>query len=224
MDKLPDPYWRSDCGKYTIFNGDCMEILPMLGAVDAVVTDPPYGVNAVVGGKCFGTSNACATNEYRPIVGDDKPFDPSHLLGLADIACIWGANHFADKLPSRARWLIWDKRDGTEPNPMADCEMAWTSDTRPARLFHHRWMGMIRESERGPRIHPSQKPVQLMRWAMDVLEIPTNALVLDPYLGGGSTGVACVKTDRRFIGIELDPDYCAIAKRRISEEANHLFQ
>lgn len=187
------------------------------GSVDAVVTDPPYGVNAVSRGKCFGTSNAARTNDYREIVGDDEPFDPAHLVGLSQTVILWGANHYADKLPARARWLVWDKRNGTASNPLADCELAWTSDTRPARLFHHRWMGMIRDSERGPRFHPAQKPVALAEWCMEQMEIPQGATVLDPYMGAGWVGVACVNTGRNFIGIEIDKGYFEIAERRIAE-------
>jgi len=178
--------------KWEVIQGDCLELIKNIpsNSIDAVITDPPYGINAVVKGKCFGVSNACKTNTYKPIVGDDKPFDPTHLLNIADTICIWGANHFAHKLPSRARWLIWDKREGTKSNPMADCELAWTNDTRPARLFHHRWMGMIRASERQKRVHPSQKPIELMKWVLDVLEVPIGATVLDPYCGAGSTGIA----------------------------------
>ncbi len=203
---------------FKLYNADCLEVLKTLpdGSVDAVVTDPPYGINAVVGGKCFGTSNAAATNDYRPIIGDDRPFDPSHLLDFPTVV-LWGANHYSDKLPSRARWLVWDKRDGCNSNPLADCEMAWTNDTRPARLFHHRWMGMIRASERGKRLHPSQKPVALFEWALDVMEIPAGATVVDPYAGAGACGVACMNTGRNFIGIEIDKGYHDIAERRIRE-------
>lgn len=201
---------------YRLICGDCRDE-DLKG--DALIADPPYGVNAVVGGKCFGTSNACKVNEYKPIHDDDRPFEPSHLIDAAPIVVLWGANHYADKLPARARWLVWDKRDGTNSNPLADCEMAWTSDTRPARLFHHRWMGMIRASERGPRLHPSQKPVALMEWVLDVMEVPQGALVVDPYMGCGPLGVACMNTGRRYLGIEIDDDHFSVACKRIAKAA-----
>lgn len=211
--------------RWCVVTGDCLDILPTLpdGCVDAVVTDPPYGVGAVQNGACFGTSNACDTNEYRPIVGDDKPFDPSHLVDAARTVVIWGANHFADRLPAMARWLVWDKRDGIASNPLADCELAWTNDTRPARVFRHVWMGMIRDSERNRRVHPSQKPWRLMQWCFEVMELSGDCVVCDPYCGSGPVGVAAIKTGRRFIGIEIDPAYADIARRRIAEADTHLF-
>src|SRR5690606_15437883 len=163
------------------------------------------------------TGNACKVNTYRPIVGDDRPFDPTHLLNIAQTVCLWGANHYSHLLPKASCWLVWDKRDGCNPNPLADCELAWVNRDAPARLFHHRWMGMIRASEHGPRLHPTQKPVALMRWVLDTLRVPQGATVLDPYCGAGATGVACVQTGRNFIGIEIDPGYCEIARRRIAE-------
>lgn len=211
--------------RWCVVTGDCLEILPTMpaGCIDAVVTDPPYGVNAVQRGACFGTSNACSVNAYRPIVGDDRPFDPSPLLSLAPCVVLFGANHFAERLPSRARWLVWDKRDGIASNPLADCELAWTSDSRPARLYHHRWMGMVRDSEPERRVHPSQKPWRLMQWVLDVMDIKPDTLVVDPYCGSGSTGIAAVKAGCRFIGIEIDPEYAEIARRRIAEADTHLF-
>ena len=203
--------------EWRVIQGDCRDILPTLAGVDAIVADPPYGVNAVVRGKCFGTSNAAKVNKYRPIIDDDKPFDPRHMLGAAATVCIWGANHFSDLLPKAACWLVWDKRDGCGSNPLADCELAWVNKDAPARLFHHRWMGMIRASERGKRVHPSQKPVELMKWVLDTLAVPVGATVVDPYCGSGPVGIACVQTGRNFIGIELDPGYCDIARRRIAE-------
>ena len=211
---------RIDGDGYTLYQADCLDVLPTFPAasVDAVITDPPYGVNAVRNGRCFSTSNAARTNEYRPIIGDDRPFDPSPWLDYPYVV-LWGANHYANRLPARARWLVWDKRDGVNSNPLADCELAWTNDTRPARLFSHRWMGMIRASERGPRLHPAQKPVALLRWTIQVMEIPGDALVLDPYMGSGSTGVAALALGRRFIGVELDEHYFDVAARRLEAAA-----
>jgi site-specific DNA-methyltransferase (adenine-specific)/modification methylase len=203
-----------------LYCGDCREILPHLGKVDAVVTDPPYGIDAVRNGKCFSTSNACKTNNYEPIIGDSEPFNPCHLIGF-DRVCLFGANHYSDKLPARARWLIWDKRDGLQPNPLADVEMDWTNDTRPARLFHHRWMGMVRDSDK-ETTHPSEKPLALMLWCMSCLEVPIPATVIDPYMGSGTTGIACLRTGRKFIGIEISPKYFEIAKERIIREQSQL--
>ena len=201
----------------TIYHGDCRDILPDVWfGVDLVLADPPYGVNAVSSrGKTFGTSNACQTNDYIPVYDDDKPFDPSHLLMFPKII-LWGGNHYADKLPAQSCWLTWDKRDGTASNPMADCELAWTNLGGPARLFHHRWMGMIRASEREQRCHPTQKPVALMRWCLS--QASTAQSVCDPYMGSGPTLVAAKEAGLSAIGIEIEERYCEIAAKRLQQE------
>jgi site-specific DNA-methyltransferase (adenine-specific) len=207
------PYY-SEAG-ITIYHGDCREILPEVWfGVDLLLADPPYGVNAVQRGRTFGTSNACETNEYIPVFDDDKPFDPSHLLSFPKVI-LWGANHYADKLPAESRWLTWDKRDGTESNPLADCELAWTNLGGPARLFHHRWMGMIRASEREKRMHPTQKPVALMKWCL--MQAGNVAKVADPYMGCGPVIVAAHEMGIPAIGIEIEERYCEIAAKRLSQ-------
>jgi site-specific DNA-methyltransferase (adenine-specific) len=201
--------------------GDCRVVMAGMeaGSVDAIVTDPPYGI----GYRPSGGDGNAPRGLFAPMRGDEGPFDPSHLLGMAPIIILFGANHYADKLPPSPFWLVWDKREDGNSNDMADCEVAWCNVKSPARLFSHRWMGMIRASERKrPRVHPTQKPVALMKWAMDAARIPVGATVLDPYMGSGTTGVACLKTGRRFIGIESDPTYFAIARRRLDEARTPL--
>jgi site-specific DNA-methyltransferase (adenine-specific)/modification methylase len=199
-------------------DGDCLEVLPTLGRFDAVVTDPPYGIafahggndNSGIGGGKYATKFA-----GQAIVGDDQPFDPSPLLRLSEQVILWGANHFADRLPPSPSWLIWDKRAASQhSNDFADCELAWCSHKAVARVFRHQWDGMMKASERGvPRVHPTQKPVVLMEWCLG--QIPEAASILDPFMGSGTTGVAAVKLGRRFTGIEIDPGYFDIACRRI---------
>jgi site-specific DNA-methyltransferase (adenine-specific) len=214
------PYYEH--GGITIYHGDCREIMPRLRAdVDLVCSDPPYGINAVQRGRTFGTSNACDTNQYIPVYEDDRPFDPSHLLGYPK-AILWGANHYAAKLPSESCWLVWDKRDGTRSNPLADCELAWTSLGGPARLFSHRWMGMIRESERGKRMHPTQKPIALMRWCLAMAALSANSLILDCYMGCGPALVAAKESGHRAIGIEVEERYCEIAANRLRQDVLQL--
>jgi site-specific DNA-methyltransferase (adenine-specific) len=206
--------WVSPDGRATLYLGDCLEVLPTLEA-DAIVSDPPYGIK-YSHGKGGGRLAKSTVFDHHPIIGDDKPFDPSPWLAFPNVI-LWGANHYADKLPPRARWLVWDKRDGITSNDQADCELAWTCSKRPARLLHHRWNGMLKASERGvKRVHPTQKPVALMEWCLSF--IPEDATVLDPYMGSASTGVACLRTNRHFIGIERDPAYFEIAKARIEAE------
>jgi len=200
-------------GDAVLYLGDCREILPELEGVDALVTDPPYGISfahAGGGGKLARSTSFGGVS----IVGDDQPFDPAPWLAFPEVV-LWGANHFASRLPDASRWLTWDKRDGVCSNDQADCEHAWTNLGGPARIKRHLWNGMLKQSERGVvREHPTQKPIAVMEWCV---EQTSGHVVLDPYMGSGTTGMACVKLGRKFIGIEIEPKYFDIACRRIEE-------
>ena len=202
-------------GDATLYLGDCLEILPTLGKVDAVVTDPPYGISFVHGAGGDGIGGVRYVSKFNgvPVTGDEKPFDPSPFLQFAPVAVFFGANHFADRLPASSKWLVWDKRRGLTRNDFADCEMAWTNCSGPARLINHYWNGMMRDSEKNiPREHPTQKPIAVMEW---VLQEAGGDTILDPFMGSGTTGVACAKLGRKFIGIEIEPKYFDIACERI---------
>ena len=198
--------------------GDCLEIMKTLpdGCVDAVVTDPPYGIGHPTDYQSRGRSVLAQCNDYPPIVGDERPFDPSPILALDVPTVLWGANHYADKLPSSSGWLVWDKERPDELD-QSTCELAWTNCIKGVRRFRYLWHGMMRAGERGENYHPTQKPVALMRWILGLRWMPDGGTVLDPFMGSGPTGVACVQTGRNFIGIEIDPGYFAIAKKRIEE-------
>lgn len=206
----------------TLYLGDCREILPNLPEVDAVVTDPPYGISyrSNHNSSRRGVWAKWVRSENLPgIVGDDAPLDPQPLLDLAVPTIIFGGNYCADRLPPSRCWLIWDKRDGISPNNQADCEMAWTNLDKPARLLRHMWSGLLRAGEenvsRGEKLHPHQKPAAVMRACIQYL--PDDArTILDPYMGSGTTGVAAVQLGRKFVGIEIEPQYFDIACRRIS--------
>jgi DNA modification methylase len=190
-------------GDCTLYEGDCMAVMPTLGKVDAVVTDPPYGIGYVGDG-------------YEKILGDDRPFDPTFLLGRDCI--IWGANNFCQMLPKAGGWLCWDKRvteaaDGLRGSPF---ELAWSSKDRLYKILRLQHGGVKNADGEGiKRVHPTQKPIALMRWCLGFL--PNAETILDPFMGSGTTGVACVKEGRKFIGIELDPDYFDIACKRIRD-------
>jgi site-specific DNA-methyltransferase (adenine-specific) len=204
-------------GDARLYLGDCLDILgqPDHGQIDAVISDPPYGIgysHGVGGGKLARSTQF----DHHPIHGDGEPFDPTPWLAFPTVV-LFGANHFADKLPPSPNWLVWDKRDGVCSNDQADCEMAWTNLSGPARLTRHLWNGMLKASEKGvSRVHPTQKPVAVMEWVLEQVT-ERGETVLDPFMGSGTTGVACAKLGRRFIGIEIEPRYFDIACRRIEQ-------
>lgn len=204
----------------TLYLGDCREILPRLEPQDALISDPPYGISFSHGGNDrSGIGKGKYATKFAKVLieGDADSFDPRPLLSLAEIVILWGSNHFANYLPPSAAWFVWDKRAASHhTNDFADCEMAWTNRTGVARVFRHQWDGMMKASERGePRCHPTQKPVELMRWCLS--QIPDAKTIIDPYMGSGTTGVAAVKGGLRFTGIEIDPGYFETACRRVSE-------
>lgn len=199
----------------TLYHGDCLDILPTLGQVDAVVTDPPYGINwdtnlaRFTGKRKHG---GLGRNYDAFIRGDDAPFDPSPWLKYDNVV-LWGYHHFSARLPSGSV-LVWIKRfDSAFGSFLSDAELAWMKGGYG--VYCKRDMSLLGETN--DRAHPTQKPVSLMEWCMDKAKVPIGAIVLDPFMGSGTTGVACVRTGRRFIGIEIDPTYYAIAERRIRE-------
>jgi len=205
-------------GNCRLIQGDSRAIVPTLaGQFDAILADPPYGISYSPGGGGKGWTKGRKTFSGEDLVrGDAEPFDPEFLLNVAAPAILWGANHYADKLPPRDSWLIWDKREGLCQNDFADCELAWFSEGGPARVFRHLWNGAFRKSERGEqRVHPTQKAIAVMEWCLGFL--PDAETILDPYLGSGTSGVACVRTGKSFIGIEIDGGHFETAVRRITD-------
>ena len=208
--------WVSDCGTVTLYCGDCLEVLPTLeaGSVDAVVTDPPYGIDYEnAGGFC--EANGWKRHEKlgwdvkRP---EKRAFDL--ILKTGSVQVIWGGNYFADMLPATMGWLVWDKCQ--QGFTLADVELAWTSRNNAARR-----LALARGvANREQRLHWTQKPTALMQWCIETCKCGES--ICDPFMGSGTTGVACVRLGRRFIGIELEPKYFAIAKRRIIDELKRV--
>lgn len=208
----------------TLYCGDCLEILPTLARPDALVSDPPYGIGYVHSGfhdGSIGITKAANARGAAPIVGDDQPFDPRPFVAAADNVLLWGADHFYPRLPDSGRFLAWNKLGDLEPwDSFADVEFAWHSLEAPARMFSMKWKGLIGDKageENSRRDHPTQKPIRLMAWCLDQARIAAGAVVLDPFMGSGTTGVACMKTGRAFVGIEIEPRYFEIACRRIEQ-------
>lgn len=222
--------YASSCGRVTLYLGDCLELLATVKA-DAIVTDPPYGMSWNAKGK-IGRPSSVATaggtygRDWGYIEGDRKPFDPSPMLATGKPLVTWGANHYANRLPLSPGWLIWDKkRGGTAGKGYtgSDCEMAWCSETGDSTaIYCLYWDGFRRDCEVGDHFHPTQKPVSLMAWCMEQAKVPAGAVVLDPYMGSGTTGIACLRTGRRFVGIEKDPAHYATALERIKNELSQL--
>lgn len=190
-------------GAATLYLGDCRDILPTLSGVDAVVTDPPYGVsyNAGVGRMA---------KVGRAIHGDEIPPD---VRALAAWPCvIWGGNNFCDQLPRSTGWLVWDKTHA-KTCEHSQAEIAWTNVVRTVRLHREAYHGFMRG--RDGWFHPTQKPPGLMEWCLGF--VPDAKTILDPYMGSGTTGLACVAQGRAFIGIEIDAEFFKTACKRIED-------
>jgi site-specific DNA-methyltransferase (adenine-specific) len=206
---------------YQLIHGDCLDVLPTLdaGSIDAVITDPPYGIKHRRGKA--GNRGKGITRGTIGIIGDSQPFDPSPWLSFP-VVLLWGANWYADKLQP-GRWLIWDKQEHGGSGDFSEAEIAWCNQGRALKIFRHMWLGVQRASEVGQkRLHDTQKPVALMEWCLQVAGVPQGATVLDPYMGSGTTGVACLNTGRRFIGIEKDASCFAIAQERLAVASSQL--
>lgn len=212
--------YASSCGRVTLYLGDCMTIAPTLQGVDALISDPPYGIDHKVERTLKIGKTKWDEQRKDRIMGDKLPFVPATWLGYK-IIVLFGANHYADKLPPSAGWLVWDKRRGGTHNQdfiASDCELAWCNSIGSVKIKTHLWAGLCRDSEVGEHLHPMQKPVIVMAWAMDTANVPDGSVVLDPYMGSGTTGIACIRTGRRFVGIEKDPTHYATALARIKNE------
>ena len=198
-----------------IWLGDCRAIIPTLPKVDLVLTDPPYGINAarhrnsqVNGWRDYGTVDEGKWDAERAPQGLIDM-----MVSIAPKAVIWGGNYWT--LPPRMGWLVWDK--GQRDFSLADVELAWTSENRAARIFDMARSAAMHESE---RVHPTQKPVALMRWCLEFF--PDANLILDPFMGSGTTLRAAKDLGRKAIGIEIEERYCEIAAKRMSQLAMQL--
>lgn len=197
-------------GEATLYLGDCREVLPLLAVHDLLLTDPPYGTR----GK-DAESRHDAANGWRQygVLEWDRERPAGWLFGLMrekGAECVvWGGNYFADVLPPSMRWLVWDK--GQRDFSLADCEFAWSSEQKAARI-----LTLSRgEAMQDGKEHPTQKPVRLMTWCLEMH--PKAATVLDPFMGSGTTGVACAQLGKSFTGIERERAYFDIACRRIEQ-------
>ena len=193
-------------GNHRLMCGNAYSDIPILlngDKINLLLTDPPYGIKSV-------ERSGVLSQHYKPILEDFKAFDPTFLLELAPILILFGANYYCDKLPLSSGWIVWWKHtEGKESTDQSDCELIWTNQKKPCRLYKCVWTGYWREGEsnKNPRIHPAQKPIKLLtRLIMDYSK--EKATILDLFGGSGSTLIAAEQTNRSCYMMEIDPKYC----------------
>jgi DNA modification methylase len=193
-------------GEHRLLCGDATkkeDVEALMGGekADMVFTDPPYGMNAV-------KNSGVLSKKYKDIKNDDSTDAAIKSFRLldADIPAIWwGANYYANALPNKSHWIVWDKNNGG--SDQMDCELAWTNLKGVTRQF-------TLSSEKKNRVHPTQKPVELISWSLDKVNPKS---VIDLFLGSGSTLIACEKLNRKCFGMEIDPHYCDVIVKRWEE-------
>lgn len=225
---------RVTIGTATLWFGDCREIAPTLPRPAAIVADPPYGQRLKTNVHRSGKH----AKHYPPVMGDDQPFDPQPWLQVSDIILLWGAHKFADRCPPGS-WLVWDKRPDGSRRHQGDGEAAILLDRpfprrarggrarrpvqRPMRIYRLLWDGwrVGREGREDigpgrPRVHPTQKPIALMRWCIREARVPAAGMILDPWMGSGSTLIAAQQLGHACVGIEAERRYFDVACERLA--------
>ena len=219
------PYYEED--NIQIFLGDCLEIMPALCLnFDLVLTDPPYGKQWARGKHGIGTVKK--VNEKLENVNWDK-FIPSkeyfdEIFRISKEQIIFGGNYFTDYLYPSNCWLVWDKRGDFKRGkqiPFADCELAWTSFKRTVKKYTLRIQGFVNDSK-DIRVHPTQKPSEVIREIVNDFSSKGD-IILDPFLGSGTTLVVCKELNRRGIGIEISKKYCELAISRLHNTQKDMF-
>ena len=222
-------------GRHRLLCGDSTsaeDVRRLMGGkkADLLLTDPPYGINIVNTGRVgidapagfgkVGTRGMVKARTYHNIEGDDHPFDPRPFLDLAPVVMLFGGNNFASRLPDSPAWLVWDKKaeKGADHNNFSDVELVWTNlKQKSCPIYRHLWSGLLREGDRNvelkDRVHPTQKPVGLIAAILSDHSNP-GALCLDPFLGSGTTLIACEQLGRICFGMEISPQYCEVICQR----------
>lgn len=205
------PYYQEN--GITIYNGDCSDVIGTLDKADLVLTDPPYGIGES-NERALSRGKLAKPKDYGHFSWDKKPISAELFRCVKDSAkwaCIWGGNYY--QVTPSSCWLVWDKKNGA--NDFADCELAWTNWPKAVRMKSHLWNGMIRK-DREERFHPTQKPVDVIKWAIELA--PESQTIIDPFMGSGTTLRAAKDLGRKAIGIEIEEKYCEIAAKRLSQE------
>lgn len=234
-------------GNATLYLADSRDVLPLLSRPDLILSDPPYGQQVTINirlrhqpeaGRYTTTGSRNVRRQQKQeypaaMIGDDVDFDPSWLVEAAPKVLLWGAHRFYSRLPDHGRLLIWDKVPNGKERTQGDGEAAWFSQPGPLRMFRHLWDGLSiaagyetkverRGAAAAARVHPTQKPVDLMLWCIDRCALPVGSMIYDPYMGGGSTGIAAAIAGMRFVGVEIEPVYFDAACRRIEHAQRHV--
>jgi len=194
-------------GNADLYLGDCRDVLPLLPACDLILTDPPYGIGACAGVGKYGRQKVSGSD---PTWDNETPpqWLPLLLLEKSKHQIIFGGNYFV--LPPSRNYLVWDKGAGFKNRDFAECEFAWCS-----------WDGTAKVLTRDPlsnrdytdKEHPTQNPVKVIEWALGLA--PESATVCDPFMGSGTTGIACANMGRRFVGVERERKYFDVACERL---------
>ena len=199
-------------GDATLYLGDCRDILPTLRKVDAVVTDPPYGIGEAAG-KSKSRKGLGPTKDYGNDDWDNEPI-AADLMAMVRSAARWniifGGNYY--DCPAAKCWLVWDKENGN--NDFADCELAWTNLPKAVRRIKFMWNGMLRANGEQRGDHPTQKPIGVMKWCIE--HLPHGETILDPFMGSGTTGAVAKQLGMNYIGFDLNSEYCEVAIKRIN--------
>lgn len=212
--------WESACGRVRLFRGDAYQMVPSIQA-DALISDPPYGINFQHSGKSSKSAKWHRVNR-RKIIGDNKPFNALPFVNFPFVA-LFGAEHFANQL-KRGHLLSWDKR-GTPPrgpkNNFIDAEFVWLNKRASRNAVTHLWKGVCRDMAEEDKFgnkkrwHVSQKPVRVLRHLIEVAQLKPDSLIIDPFMGSGSTAIAAMKSGHRFVGIDKSKVHFKTAKARV---------
>ncbi len=203
-----------------IVNADCYTLLDAWPSDAALVSDPPYGIAYQHSGG--GRGVGARRHFGKAIHGDDVPFDPAPFARFRWVL-LWGADHFRARLPEGGTLLTWDKSPAAAgpDDSFVDGEYAWTNVRCKRNVCRFLWKGVAcvkAGEENGKRYHPTQKPQGVCAWCLRVLDLPADALVIDPFMGSGSLGVACHRAGLRYLGVEIAPEHYATARARLQRE------
>ena len=215
--------YSSELGK--LYCCDCLEYLRSLpdNHVDLILTDPPYGVNRQQRGK-WGSANLAQMNNYGDYSWDTGKLPEVYfceMLRVSKNQIIFGGNYYIEFLHNSNCWIVWNKVNGE--NHFADCELAWTSFDTAVRIFTWKWHGMLQQDMKNKekRVHPAQKPTPLFYMILQKYTSEGD-VILDPFIGSGTTAIACEMLNRKWIGVDKSSEYCDIAMERIKEYKQQL--